>query len=145
MIGYFVKAGDIRVDKIFHPYKAAFNKLVKIYIKPKKYGDNLELILIEYQLEGEFLQIPEEKYHLKSYRKNEHSIAVAVCVDLKFGQMSDFAKRQFIIDTTCDAVRLVQEKMGKMGFVDIDFPQLFADIDKCASEYLNLSSITAIT
>jgi hypothetical protein len=145
MIGYFVMVGDIRVGNVFNPYYVAFNKLVKRNINPKTYGIGLELILIEYHLEGEFLALPEEKYRLKSYRKNERSIAVAVGVSLEFGKMSDIEKRKFIVDTTIVAVRLAQEKMDKLGFVEIDFPQLFADIDKCAIEYMGLSSITDIT
>jgi hypothetical protein len=144
MIGYFVKAGDIRVDQLFHPYKAAFNKLVKQHIKPKVYGESLELILIEYHLEGEFLSLPKEKYRLKSYRKNERSIAVVVNVSLGFGQISDQEKRELIVETTIDAIHIVQEKMVKLGFADINFPQLLADVEKCASEYLSQLSITDI-
>jgi hypothetical protein len=145
MIGYFVKAGDVRVDKIFHPYISAFNKLVKRIIKSKTYGIGLELILIEYHLEGEFLELPKDKYRLKRYRKNECSIAVVVGVGPEFGQMADIQKRKYIVDTTIFAVRLAQEKMDKLGYAEIDFSRLFADIDICASEYLNSSSITDIS
>jgi hypothetical protein len=140
MIGYFEKDGDADVGEGFHPYKEAFNKIIKRNIKPKVYGDGLDLILIEYHLEGRFLPRYEEKYRLKSYRKNEHSIAVVVFVSYEFRQMSDLAKRKFIVDTTIDAVHLVQTKMAKLGFASIDFPQLIADIEECRNEFMNSSS-----
>jgi uncharacterized protein YpuA (DUF1002 family) len=63
---------------------------------------------------------------------------------MDFKELTDLEKRNFIINTTIDAVHLVQEKMAKLEASDINFSQLLADIEKCASEYLHLSSVTNV-
>jgi hypothetical protein len=138
MIGYFVKAGDFRADKAFHPYKSNFNKLLKERIGNKIYGESLKLVLIEYHLEGEFLSVPEEIYHLKSYRKKERSVAVVVYVRKEFNGLSDLEKKNFIINTTLDTIFLVKDSMAHKGITDINFPMLIKDIQECAKEYVNL-------
>lgn len=136
MISYFTRAGDSRVDIAFQPWREGFNQLLKNTVRLKTYGRGLDLILIEYYLEGEFLQLPAKKYKVLPYSKKEHSILVVVAVSKNFAIMDEDSKKRFIIDTTLQSVRLVQSKMKRLGFTKIDFAQLLYDIEQCAKEYL---------
>jgi hypothetical protein len=73
MIGYFTKAGDPEVEAIFGPYRQSFRRLLKNKLEGRKYGDGLNLILIQYHLEGRFLQTTPQMFKVLSYRKKEQS------------------------------------------------------------------------
>ena len=151
MIGYFTLAGDIDADTPFGAYRQSFAKLVKQRIGDRRYGDGLDLILIKYYLEGKYLHkvskdYPEGKYlhmvtkdyRVQGYRKKEKSVAAIVYVARSFAIMPETDKRQFIIDSTLEVIRLVHIKMDRLGFKNIDFDRLTADMRECAGEYINL-------
>lgn len=135
MIGYFIKAGDYRLDPYFKPYQLKLRDIIKNQMSSKNYGDDLSLILIEYQLEGQFLQLPKEPVSIGRYSKKEHAISVVVGVSRDFQYYSDVEKKQFIVNTTIKAIQRAKIKMEKMGLNKIDFSQLLEDFQKCAEIY----------
>ncbi|NTV35879.1 MAG: hypothetical protein HGA53_02905 [Anaerolineaceae bacterium] len=136
MIGYFVKAGDVDAGQHFLPYKNEYSNLINKNISGNDYGQGIEILLIEYHLEGQFLQIPEERYKVNSYRKKEQSISVTVYVPETFKLLSELEKRNFIISTTKDAVLLVKEKMAKKENININFDKLLSDLEKCSNNFI---------
>ncbi len=145
MIGYFTRAGNWNVAIGFNPYERVFNNILKRKIEDKDFGIGLDLILIEYTLEGSYLQLPAKPIKVLPYSKKQRALSVVVGVSKEFGNMSDISKRQFIINTTIESVKLVQKKMQRLGFNDIDFKSLLDDIQECAIEYLKLPEIKYIS
>ena len=137
MIGYFVEAGDPEVSKIFQPYRSSFRNIVQRHIAPNNYGDDLQLILIDYHLEGKFLPFPKQEYRVHSYRRNERSIIVIVGVRRDFGGMSSTENKKFIVDSTFRAVELARDKMRKLSYSKVDFVRLLSDLHVCAQEYFD--------
>jgi len=135
VIGYFVKAGDYRLDPYFKPYRLKFRDIIKDHISSKNYGDDLILILVEYHLEGQFLQLPKEPVSVGRYKKNERAISVVIGVSRNFQFLSDIEKKQFVVNTTIAAIQHVKIKMEKMGLTKMDFSQLLEDVQKCAKIY----------
>jgi hypothetical protein len=136
MIDYFVKAGDIYVGQFFIPYEKEFINIINKNISGNDYGQGLEILLIEYHLEGQFLQIPEERYKVNSYRRKEQSVSVTVYVPETFKLLSELEKKNFIISTTKDAVILVKEKMAKKENMRINFDKLLSDLEECSNNFL---------
>lgn len=142
MIGYFTDEGDNEVGAFFNPYLESFNRLLKRNLKDKDYGSGLDLILIQYRLEGKYLKLPPDQYKVLAYRKKERSASVVVGVPLDFRRLSDAAKKRFIIDSTLESAILVRVKMLRLGFKKIDFDSLIHDINETAEEFLGLDSST---
>lgn len=140
MIGFFVLAGDVNVGKTFNLYKEEFNKIVKNFIFGKKYGTGLDILLIEYHLEGKFLKIPEYRYKVNAFRKKESSISVSVYVPTTFEALSDSEKKAFIAHTTLEAIILVRNKMQKSEIIKIDFDSLLHDLKQCSETYIGVST-----
>lgn len=139
MIGYFVKSGDKVFSEIFGPCCFAFSEMLEKQLAGKKYSKDLELILIEYHLEGKFLKLPDREYRVKSYRRSERSIAVVVGVTHKFSLFSNVEKKQFIVSTTLKAVTAVKNKLArKTGFDLESVLRLYDDIKECSRSFLEL-------
>ncbi len=140
MLGYFVKAGDLDVGAVFAPYSRVFGRLLDQHLGKRSYGEGLRLMVIQYHLEGRYLELPAKNYKVMSYRKNEKALSVVVGVPGSFGNLSDEEKRRFIVDSTLKAIELVQAKMERLGFTDIDFDGLVGDVKACADRFLKLRS-----
>ena len=138
MIGYFTLAGDIYADSPFGAYQQSFANLVKQRIGDRRYGDGLDLILIQYYLEGKYLHQVKKDYRVQGYRKKEKSVAAIVWVARSFGNRPETEKRQFIIDSTLEVIKLVHIKMDRLGYKNIEFDRLTADVRGCADEYINI-------
>lgn len=136
MIGYFVKSGDTDVHTVFHPYINELREIVGRRISNNIYGEGLELILIEYHLEGQFLPMLEKRVRLLPYRKSEQAIATIVGIPKSFADMPEIEKKKLLTETTIESVELVKSRMIKKGFTKIDFPRLMDDLQKCVNEYL---------
>jgi hypothetical protein len=139
MVGYFVKAGDLAVDADFSPYSGAFGSLLDKCLAGRDYGDDLVLILIQYHLEGRYLNLPARAYRVMPYRKNERSLSVVVGVPRTFATKSEVEKRRFIVESTLEAIRLAREKMERLGYRDVRLGHLRRDVEACAQEFLSLS------
>jgi hypothetical protein len=138
MIGIFVLAGDTKVSQIFYPYKKIFSEIIEKSLGDKKYGEGIDLILIEYHLEGKFLPLPEYRYKVNAFRKKERSISVNVYVPIEFEAFSDSEKKEFISQTAIEAVTLVMKKTRKSERFSIDFDALINDLTRCSDIYTRL-------
>jgi hypothetical protein len=138
MIGYFYKAGDIYVGEAFHKYQKGFGSLLHQYIDSKKYGIGVDLILIEYNLEGKFLKLPDHQYEVNRYRRKEKALSVKVYVPQVFGTWSENEKRSFITNTTVESVRLLEKRYEKSDVIQIDFKRLLLDLEKCAELFFQM-------
>lgn len=142
IIGYFLKVGigGDRADSLFSPHlfgERGFKTYLLKTLSQGKYGKDLELILIQYYLEGKSL--PDNSPHeprLANYSSKNKDIAIAFSVTRdKFYNVSNIKRRQFIVDTTLQAIDMVKGRLGKRK-LDIDFETLRKDVKKAAEEYL---------
>ena len=142
IIGYFQLSGDGIVEDLFTPYVWG-DKGYTTFINPKitstNYGTGLKLILIQYYVEGKFDIHAPDKPKLSNYSAKNKDIAVTVPVTRdKFHDVSDSKRRQFIADTTLQAIDMVEKRLSKRK-LDINFDALRRDIQKAAQEYLKSS------
>lgn len=129
MIGYFVKSGDAEMGKIFNVYRFSYSDFLKEKLAGKKYSEDLELILIEYHLEGKFLSLPDKEIRVKAYRRNEHSVAVVIGVPQEFVSWTEIEKKKFLITTTLEAVIAVKSNLSKKTNFDLQkLAELYTDI-----------------
>lgn len=136
MIGYFIKAGDVKVDENFSPYAFLYGNIIDQTIVEKNYGTGLKLILIEYLLEGDFMAFPKKRIIITPLRKKEQAISVRIGVPKDFGEWNEQDKKWFVVNTTREAVQLVRDHLFKNINIDINFTQLTMDLDQCAVLYL---------
>ena len=99
---------------------------------------DLRLLLIKYYVAGTFS--PDEmpaKPQLSNYSNKNKDIAVAFAVTRdKFHDVGEQERRKFIVNTTLQAIDLVEGRLGKRK-LDIDFTALKRDVRKAAEDYLN--------
>ena len=145
MIGYFVSVGDAEIDELFSPYlwgEFGLAKTIKQELKDKKYGHDLDLLLIEYYVEGKFVPLGSEKLkgedlRVLNYSRKEKAISVAVAVRFPhFHDREQMERKKFLIKTTLAAIDSVREKLEKRG-VDTNFDALRQDVDRVGNLFLN--------
>lgn len=145
MIRYFISAGDENVSEMFSPYvwsNLGFSTLFSNKFSNKSYGSDLNLILIKYYVEGKFEVNGPEKPTVSNYSKKNKDISVAYTVHTNdFHLRDDFERKEFIVESTLNAIILVQEKLFKQR-LDIDFEGLLADIKLIASGFLDSTKST---
>lgn len=137
MIGIFVKAGDPEVGNHFLLYQKEFRDIVHRNVFVNNYGEGIDLILIQFHLEGRFLQIPDEQYKVNYFRKKEKSASVNVYVPMTFQFVTEREKKEFISKTTTEAVLIIKKRMEKKENIHINFDQLLQDLEKSTEEYLS--------
>ena len=139
IIGFFQLSGDEDVGDLFTPYvwgENCFTKFINPIIKSANYGIDLKLILIQYYVEGKFDLNAPDKPKLSNYSSKKKDIAVTIHVTRdKFHDVSDSKRRQFIVETTLQAIDMVEKRLSKRK-LDINFDALRKDIQKAAKEYL---------
>ena len=139
MIGYYLSTGDQQGSDMFSPYVwevAGFGTLIKKEIRNKDYGDDLELLLIKYYIEGKFSSYLPHDPKLSNYMSKSKDISVDIAVTKElFHDRNEFERREFIVDSTMKAVKLVRDKLKKKK-LDIDFDGLMNDIREISEEYL---------
>ncbi len=141
MVKYFTSCGDERGSKMFTPYiwkNSGFGALIDKITLDKRYGNDLKLLLVKYYIEGEFSSasdLPSEPKVLNYSTKNK-DIAVNLPVTRElFHDRNEFERREFIVDSTLNTVKLVRDKLKKKK-LDIDFESLMKDITEISEEYL---------
>ena len=138
MIGYYISCGDEQVCEVFTPYvwdKYGFDTLLKSKLQ-QNYGNDMSLLLIQYYVEGEFSSYLPEQPKVGNYMKKSKDIIVAIGVTREvFHDKDEFQRREFIIDSTIDAIKLVKGKLIKKK-LDIDFDKLMSDVQEVAAGYL---------
>ena len=142
MIKYYLNTGDQTSSDMFTPYvwgKHGLGTMIDSALIDKKYGPDLKLLLIQYYIEGKFSSYLPEVPKVSNYSKKNLDIAVAFAVtpDL-FHNRNEFEKREFIVDSTINAIKLVQNKLLKKK-LHIDFDILLSDIKSVSKSYLRYS------
>jgi hypothetical protein len=138
MIKYYLSTGDETTGDMFTPYvwgESGLGELMDKVLK-KPYGDDLVLLLIQYYIEGKFSSYVPAEPKLGNYMKKNKDIAVAIGVTPeKFHNRNEFERREFIVDSTLDAIKLVKTRLTKKK-LDIDFDRLIKDVQEAADKYL---------
>jgi hypothetical protein len=139
MIGYSLIAGDEIVSSMFDPYiwsERGFSTLFKNGLLNKDYGPDLRLLLVMYYVEGKFDVNGPKLPKVGNYSKKDKNISVAITVkDGQFHNRNEFERREFIVDSTIKAVKLVREK-PTIRKLNIKFDDLIADIVSVGNVYL---------
>ncbi|MDE3183515.1 MAG: hypothetical protein KGM16_08860 [Bacteroidota bacterium] len=145
MIGYFLKAGDESVSEMFSPYiwkEHGFGTLFENAYINKSYGNDLKLILIMYYVEGAFNINGPENLKVNNYSNKKKDISVAITVlPNQFHNRNEFERREFIVDSTLKAVKLVRDKLSKKKNLDIKFEELISDVIEIGDEYLRYKKL----
>jgi hypothetical protein len=138
MVSYFVKAGDVRADVLFNDYLWGARGLGAM-LKPltqKNYGEGLKLLLIMYYVEGQFEVFGPEYMKLLNYSTRNRDIAVKVAVrKVDFHYVSDARRREFVLNTTLEAIELVRARLEKRK-LGIDFVALRRDVEMVGREFV---------
>jgi hypothetical protein len=139
MIKYFMNSGDENVSKMFTPYlwgEHGFSTLFEDRYANKQYGNDLKLLLIKYYIEGKFDINGPESIKVNNYLKKSRDIGVDILVPFdKFHYRNEFERREFIVDTSMNAISLVKEKLVPRK-LDINFDLLSNDLIQTSQEYL---------
>lgn len=144
LIKFFILAGDTQVTNAFHLYQKPYRDIIEKRLVGKKYAESLNMILIEYHLEGKYHLFPEKPIRLLNYTLKSRSIAIVIGVSRDFGSWLEGKKRSFLVSTTTTVVELVKERMDHKGLTDIDFNRLLADLETCSNEYLAMPKLVEI-
>lgn len=113
-----------------------FGLLIKRKIRNKDYGDALDLLLIKYYVEGKFSRYLPHEPKVNNYMSKSKDISVDIVVTKElFHDCNEFERREFIVDSTLNAVKLVRDKLKKKK-LDIDFEVLINDLKEVSEEYL---------
>lgn len=139
MVGYYISTGDEEVGDRFIPYVWGDNGLgigIKKDISNKDYGNDLKLLLIKYYVEGKFSRYLPHEPKVNNYMSKCKDISVDIAVTKElFHDRNEFVRREFIVDSTLNAVKLVRDKLKKKK-LDIDFEALINDLKEVSEEYL---------
>ncbi|WP_109672055.1 hypothetical protein [Dyadobacter jejuensis] len=139
MIGYYLSTGDEEVSNMFSPYvwkENGLDTLMDLKLAKKNYGDDLDLLLIQYYVEGKFSSYLPEEPKVGNYLKKNKDIAVAIAVTRDvFHDRNEFERREFIVNSTLNAIELVRKRLIKKK-LDIDFDSLIRDVKELAYIYL---------
>lgn len=138
ILGYFIDSGDQEIGDLF---VRCHNKYDYYFLEPffrdKKYGNDLDLILIQYHLSGKFRDWDQIHPRVLNYSSKEKAIGVIVGVRKEdFLALSHQQKKQFFVDTTRQAVLDVRERLEKKK-LDVDFDSLLKDLGEVNEKYLN--------
>ena len=138
MVGFFIKVSTGESGDVFRKYVWSFRKLIKENININKYSDDVDLLLIEFTMEGKFVKYPKKDIRFISYRVKEKSAAVAVGVRKEFIEWTDHEKKQFIIASTLDSIELAKNAFIKKGLDIRGIPRLLVDLKECIDKYQNM-------
>jgi hypothetical protein len=133
-------SGDHLVSDMFTPYiwkEHGIGTLFDSKFLHKDYGQDLKLLLIVYYVDGKFdINGPSEpKIGNYSVKKKDIKIAISVKF-LQFHDRDELVRREFIFDSTINAIKAIQNKMSKKK-LDIDFVELIADVISLENAYFD--------
>ena len=133
MIGYFIKSGDASVSKMFTPYvwrESGFATQLDRALWGKNYGEGLDLLLIQYYVEGRFPVFGPSQLKVKNYSAKDKDIAVAIPVKRsEFHEVSETQRRRFIVSSTLNAIEAVRTRLYSRK-LNVDFDELYADVER---------------
>lgn len=139
IIGYFIDQGDnLPESNKFVDYNNVYDySFLDPFFKNKKYGNDLDLILIQYHISGKFRDWMQIRPRALNYSNKEKAISVIVGVKKEdFLALSHQQKKQFLVDTTRQAVLDVRARLEKKK-LDVDFDSLVKDLDEVNKKYLS--------
>ena len=139
MIGYFLKSGDESVSTMFTPYiweEHGFGTLFENNFLDKDYGGDVKLLLIKYYVEGKFDINGPTIPRVNKYSKKNKNISVDIPVrPEQFHLRNEFEKREFIVDSSINAVKLVRGRLERKK-LNIHFDELISDMTSIGNVYL---------
>lgn len=139
MVKYYLNSGDEHGSEMFSPYiwgKSGLGTLIDTLLSKDIYGSDLKLLLIQYYVEGEFSRYLPAEPKVNNYSTKNKDISVAIGVPKSlFHDRNEFERREFIVDTTLNAIEMVKVKLEKKK-LDIDFLALVHDVTQLCEEYL---------
>jgi len=140
-IRYFLWLGGEDADELFTPYiwgQKSFEYYTEPILSRGSYGNDLRLLLVKFYVEGRLIADGiTSKPKISNYSKKNKDIAVAFSVTReKFHDVGERERREFIVNTTLQAIDMVEGRLGKRK-LDINFDSLRRDVKKAADEYLS--------
>lgn len=139
MIGFFLKSGDETVSEMFTPYIWQEHGLGTLFEKRflnNDYGSDLKLLLIMFYVEGKFEINGPELPKVSNYSKKNKNIRVAITArPEQFHNKNEFERREFIVDSTINAIKLVRDKVAKKR-LNINFDELISNLISVGNMYL---------
>lgn len=136
MIGYFIKSCDISLSQLLYPFLKDITSIINENML-STYGRGIRVFLIEYYLEGKYLQTPNKAYKVNSYLKKDQSISVTFFVQENIKTLSANEIRKYIVNTTEEAIHLVKRKMDDNDVITIDFKKMSEDFKLCSDIFLS--------
>jgi hypothetical protein len=130
LFGYFIKAGDDKVSELIAPLIWGREGILSLLesVSKKDYGRDLELVLIQYYVEGEFPVHGPEEMKVGRYSSKEKNIAVAITVHKhNFHNLERNDRKDFVSKTSLDAFEAVAKKLSKRKLY-FDFENWINDI-----------------
>ena len=140
IIRYFLWLGGEDADILFTPYvwgTSGFQYFLEQILSRDIYGNDLKLLLIKFYVVGSVIsdEMPSRPKLLNYSRKNKDiAVAFAVTRD-KFHDVGERERREFIVNTTLQAIDMVQGRLGKRK-LDIDFEALRRDVKKAGIDFI---------
>ncbi len=147
VVGCFLDLGGEDANQLFSPYVwsgRGVGDLIRERISGKRYGGDLDLLLIKYHIYGAF--DPDwalDDVRVSNYMSKSKDVGVSFPVKPhQFKDVSERERRLFVVNTTLHAIDLVEKKLGKRK-LDIDFVSLRRDVKEATDEYLRIWGVTS--
>lgn len=139
MVGYFIKGGDEQVSDMFIKYvwqEKGFENYLEELTLNKKYSSELDLLLVQYYVEGKFDTNGPEEPTVSNYSMKEKSISVAMSVRNKdFHNKGERERKEFIVKSTIDAIELAKPKILKKK-IEVDWDALLTDVKQAGIKFM---------
>lgn len=124
---------------MFSPYvwgDSGLGQLIKRRTSGKSYGSDLDLLLIKFYIEGKFSSYLPLEPKLGNYTSRSKDIGIDIAVTKElFHSRNEFERREFVVDSTLNAVELIRDKLKKKK-LNIDFDALISDLNEISADYL---------
>ncbi len=147
VVGYFLELGGEDANELFSPYVWSTNGLgdvIKEHMEGRRYGNDIGPILIQYHVYGSLdpISAPND-VEVSNCMSKSKDVGVSFPVKPhQFRDVSERERRLFVVNTTLQAIDLVEKKLGKRK-LDIDFVLLRRDVKMATEEYLRIWGVTS--
>lgn len=103
------------------------------------YGEGLDLLLISYFFDGDDDYKPEYLNRISNYSKKNKDIGVDYVVRHKaFHNKDHEGKKQYVYETTIDAIIRVRERLMNKKEITVDFDLLETDVKAVFEEWMDM-------
>lgn len=139
-----MKSGDESVSQMFAPFiwkEHGLGSLLDKFLSSEHFENNLKLILIKFYVQGKFGINGPEGIKVGKYSNKKREIHVEISVTPEnFHNKDEFGRREFVLDNTLNAVKLVKEKLKKRK-LDLEFDKLISEINLIGRDYLKYTKV----